>query len=107
MTGNELIKLLMSSDVAIGEALVILKNRQTYDEQRDETTRHENDRGFRPCHARMGTSMAQFFERNGYLSAKQANWWRVRGKEGSRIAIYHRQLLQDGIFKRVRSEVHQ
>lgn len=93
MTGNELIQQLRNDDAFLGKCLVILKNRQTVTEQRFQKTIEDNDRGFRPCHAKMGVSMAQQFERKGALSTKQANWWRVRGKEGIRIAVYWRQLL--------------
>jgi hypothetical protein len=94
LTGNDIIRLLETNDKAIARALLVLKDRQTADEQRSESTRHLNGRGFRPCHARMGVSMAKFFERNGYLSPKQIAYWRKRGKEGMRIAIYWRQLLE-------------
>jgi hypothetical protein len=43
----------------------------------------------------MGTSMAKFYQRNGYLTAKQIAYWRARGKQGMRIAIYWRQLLDE------------
>ena len=94
LTGTDIVNLLRSNDKAIARALLVLKARQTEDEQRSETTRHQNGRGFRPCHARMGVSMAKFYERNGYLSPKQLAYWRKEGKEGMRIAIYWRQLLE-------------
>jgi hypothetical protein len=93
LTGTEIVTLLRTNDKAIARALVVLKDLQTADEQSSETTRHLNGKGFRPCHARMGVSMAKFYERNGYLSPKQIAYWRKEGKEGMRIAIYWRQLL--------------
>jgi hypothetical protein len=88
--------LLASNDRAVGRALIVLRNRQTDDEQRSETTKYHNGRGFRPCHARMGTSMANFFERRQYLTEKQVNYWRARMRDGkSRIEIYARQLLEE------------
>lgn len=99
LTGNEIIKLLETNDKAIARALVVLKNRQTTDEQIVKDSKYRNGRGFRPCHAAIGTSMAEFYERNGYLSAKQIAYWRKRGKEGMRIAIYWRQLLQEAYKK--------
>lgn len=57
-------------------------------------------RGFRPCHARMGSSMAEFYNRNGYLSPKQIAYWRVPMKKGGmRIAIYWKQLLAEAHAK--------
>ena len=93
LTGTEIVTLLRTNDKAIARALVVLKDLQTADEQSSETTRHLNGKGFRPCHAKMGVSMAKFYERNGYLSPKQIAYWRKEGKEGMRIAIYWRQLL--------------
>lgn len=93
LTGSDIVALLRKNDKAIGRALIVLKDLQTADEQASETTRHQNGKGFRPCHARMGVSMAKFYERNGYLSPKQIAYWRKEGKEGMRIAIYWRQLL--------------
>ena len=99
LTGSDIVALLRNNDKAIARALIVLKNRQTEDEQASETTRHLNGRGFRPCHARMGVSMAKFYERNGYLSPKQLAYWRKEGKEGMRIAIYWRQLLEAAKLK--------
>lgn len=93
LTGTDIVKLLETNDKAVARALVVLYERQTEDEKAGENTRHHNNRGFRPCHARMGTSMAKFYLRNGYLSPKQVAYWRKQGKEGMRISIYWRQLL--------------
>ena len=65
LTAEAIVNLLATNDRAVGRALVVLRNRQTADEQISESTKHHNNRGFRPCHARMGTSMANFFERAG------------------------------------------
>ena len=87
--------LLLTNDVAVARALVALNARQTADERVTEATRHLNGRGFRPCHARMGTSMAQFYLRTGRLSEKQIAYWRKPMKDGKcRIEIYARQLLE-------------
>lgn len=95
MTKQDIINLLASNDKAVARALVALTARQTADEQVAETTKYQNGRGFRPCHARMGTSMAEFFTRNGYLSPKQVAYWRKPQKDGKpRIAIYAGQLLE-------------
>lgn len=92
---EEIVALLETNDRAIGRALVRLNERQTTDEQSDEITKHRNGAGFRPCHARMGTSMANFFEKRGYLTAKQAAYWRKKDKTGAmRIGIYAGQLIK-------------
>lgn len=88
--------LLATNDRAVGRALIVLRNRQTADERSSEQTKHLNGRGFRPCHARMGTSMADFFERRGYLTERQVKYWRTEMRDGkSRIEIYARQLLEE------------
>lgn len=95
MTKNDIINLLATNDKAVARALVALTARQTADEKISEETKYNNGRGFRPCHARMGTSMAEFFTRNGYLSPKQVAYWRSPQKDGKpRIAIYANQLLE-------------
>ena len=64
-------------------------------EIKSEETINRNGMGFRPCHARMGTSMATFAEKNGFLSGKQVAYWRKRDKSGNmRIGIYWRQLME-------------
>jgi len=94
-TREAIIALLDTNDQAVGRALVQLAARQTADERSEETTKHNNGRGFKPCHARMGTSMADFFTRNGYLSPKQVAYWRRREATGNtRIGCYARQLLE-------------
>jgi hypothetical protein len=94
LTKSHIVDLLRTNDRAVARALVVLTERQTRDERASETTRHLNGEGFRPCHARMGTSMANFFKRNGYLSPKQIAYWRAKDKTGKmRIEIYAGQLL--------------
>ena len=94
-TREAIIALLDTNDKAVGRALVQLAARQTADERTEEVTKHNNGRGFKPCHARMGTSMADFFTRNGYLSPKQVAYWRkVKGTGNTRIGCYWRQLLE-------------
>lgn len=94
LTGTDIVNLLRSNDKAVCRALVVLKNRQTTDEQIQKDTKYRNGMGFRPAHARMGTSMAEFYEKHGYLSEKQIAYWRKEGKQGMRISIYWRQLLE-------------
>lgn len=106
MQKDQIFALLRTNDRAVARALVVLFNRQTNDEQRIEATKVDNMRGFRPCHARVGTSMAKFFLRNGYLTPKQIAYWRVGMKNAEmRIAIYHRQLIEAAAEKAARKEV--
>ncbi len=100
VTKESIQKLLATNDKAVARALVLLNRRQTSDEQASEDTKYLNGRGFRPAHARMGTSMAKFFERTGYLTEKQVAYWRKTDRKGNaRIGIYWRQLLEEAIAK--------
>lgn len=95
VTKSEVINLLRTNDKAIARALMVLADRQTADEQVSESTKYHNNRGFRPCHARMGTSMAKFYKVRGYLSQKQVAYWRAPMKTGQmRIEIYAGQLVE-------------
>lgn len=106
VTKESIVKLLETRDLAVAKALVVLNERQTEDEQRQEDTKYLNGKGFRPCHARMGTSMAKFFLQHEYLSPKQIAYWRKRMKCGNmRIGIYAGQLLEIAKAKTQAKEV--
>lgn len=101
-----IIKLLAENDKAVCRALVVLNQHQTADEQATEDTRHRNGMGFKPCHARMGTSMAKFYEARGYLSPKQIAYWRKTDKRGNmRIGIYWKQLMRAAEAKAKKSAI--
>jgi hypothetical protein len=94
VTKAEIVAMLKTNDKAVARALVALNARQTADERSQETVKYDNGQGFRPCHARMGTSMANFFTRFGYLSPKQVAYWRKLDRTGKmRVEIYAGQLL--------------
>ena len=100
LTKEKVLQLLRDDKRAVARALVVLHHRQTHDEQAQEGTRYLNGRGFRPCHARMGSSMAKQFLQRGSLSDKQINYWRVPDKTGAmRIGIYWAQLLEEAELK--------
>lgn len=101
LTADMIREKLLTDDRWLARALVALNERQTWDERRDETTRYHNEQGFRPMHAKRGTSMAQFYLNRGYLTPKQLAWWRARTESGkSRIEIYANQLLKVAAAKR-------
>lgn len=100
LTKESIVQLLKTDKRAVARALVVLHNRQTNDEQAQEGTRYLNGRGFRPCHARMGSSMAKQFSKLGFLSEKQINYWRATDRAGNmRIGIYWSQLLEEAELK--------
>lgn len=95
LTKDQITGLLETNDRAIGRALLVLLSNQTLDEQIGETVKYHNGKGFRPCHGRVGTSMANFFQQRGFLTEKQIAYWRRPDKNGTmRIAIYWRQLAE-------------
>ena len=95
---------LLTDDRWLARALVALNDRQTTDEQRDEVTRYHNEQGFRPMHAKRGTSMARFYQQRGFLTPKQIAWWRGRTDSGkTRIEIYANQLIKVAEAKKAKA----
>ncbi len=95
LTKESITELLRTSDKAVGRALLVLNANQTEDEKASGVTKHHNGRGFAPYHAEIGTSMANYFQRNGFLTAGQLAFWRgSTGRGAMRIAMYHRQLIE-------------
>ena len=94
LTKENIIKLLEENDKAVLRALIVINQNQTSTEQSLHLTSEANNRGFRPCHARMGTSMANFATKFGKLSDKQIQYWRAKDRAGNmRIGIYWKQLI--------------
>lgn len=90
-----IIQLLQTNDKAIARALVVLNERQTATERSAESTINDNGVGFTPADARMGTSMAQFYAKRGYLTEKQLAYWKKPNVRGVwRICKYAGQLLE-------------
>ena len=104
-TKQEIVDLLVRNPKAVARALVVLNERQTSTEQSAESTISHNGIGFTPADARMGTSMAQFYTKRGYLSDKQVAYWlkpNVRGVP--RICKYAGQLLEISLQKKALTE---
>jgi hypothetical protein len=91
---EQITKSLETNDLAVLKAILTVDRNQTQDEQADENTRYRNGMGWRPAHARMGSSLAKFFKERGYLTTNQIEYFKKRGKEGMRIALYWRQLME-------------
>ncbi len=95
MNKQEIIALLQSNDRAIARAVFVLNERQTADEQSSESTRVNNGRGFTQADAKMGTSMASYYARKGYLTEKQIAYWKKPNARGVwRICKYAGQLVE-------------
>lgn len=103
---EDIINLLSCNDRAICRALVVLKNRQTADEIQSQHTSHDNGRGFTGFDGMIGTSMAQFYEKTGFLTPKQLAYWKKPMKNGvPRIGKYWKQLIEEACAKAERKEV--
>ena len=95
VTKEQIVKLLVENDRAVGRALIVLNERQTLDEQRAEQTRNLNGEGFVPCDAFMGTRMAEYYAKFNKLSEKQLAYWRKPNAKGvPRICKYAGQLVK-------------
>jgi hypothetical protein len=102
LTKDSIIQMLISNNKAVGRALIVLNDRQTSDEQYNQSTNRNNGRGFTPADARMGTSMANFFTKFNRLSDKQLAYWRKPNVRGvPRIAKYAGQLLEIAQMKQI------
>lgn len=100
-----IVKLLSENDKAVAHALVVLLKNQTATEVQSESTINRNGQGFRPCHARLGTSMAEFYLNRNFLSPKQVAYWRKPMACGNmRIAVYWRQLAEAAAAKAAAKE---
>ena len=95
LRGRDIVQMLRENDKAVGRALLFLYSQQTADEQAVKDSKWLNRRGFRPQDAKAGSTAAEFFEKNGYLTEDMLAYWRGRTKEGMRIAIYWKQLLRE------------
>ena len=94
-TKEYIINLLEKNDKAVGRALMVLLNNQTFDEQQAKDVKYQNGKGFAAPDAFIGTSMAiQAKARGGLLSPKQVSYWRKKNKTGAmRIGKYWKQLV--------------
>jgi hypothetical protein len=94
VTKEVIVSLLETNDRAIGRALLVLLSNQTATEVALETTNVNNGKGFTGFEGKIGTSMAKFYQKHGYLSPKQIAYWRKRDRRGHmRIGKYWKQLL--------------
>lgn len=93
LTRKQLKEKLLTESNVLGKALVAIHAHQTEDERKILKTIHKNNYGFRPCHAKIGGGMAQYFLKHDHLSEKQFFFWTAkRGNRKPRILIYFNQL---------------
>lgn len=93
LTRERIESILERDDKAVCRALLVLRNNQEGAPLKN-GVKHENNKGFRPCHSKIGTSMADAYERNGFLTEEQINYWRQKNAKGNmKIAMYWRQLV--------------
>lgn len=93
---ENIIALLQTNDKAVARALLVLTNRQSYDEIQSKDTKHHNGIGFTPADARMGVSMGLLVRNGVSLSPRQIAYWRTPNTKGvPRICKYWKQLLDE------------
>lgn len=81
--------------ILVGTALTRILSNQTADEQVAEMTKYYNGTGFTGSDGKIGTSMAKFFLRRGFLTPRQVAYWMRPAKNGKpKILKYRRQLLE-------------
>lgn len=85
---------------AVGRAIVALDNEQTESERQTKEVLRNNQKGFTPADAYMGTSMAAWYTENKFLSKKQLEYWRKPNAQGiPRICKYWKQLQKIAMEK--------
>ena len=70
-TVEEIRELLKESDKAVARAILAIYNRQTEDEQSIKETTEHNGIGYNGVDANFMSSLAQFYQTKGFLSAGQ------------------------------------
>ena len=75
-TIEELRELLKESDKAVARAILAIYNRQTEDEQTIKETTDHNGIGYNGVDANFMSSLAQFYQSKGFLSAGQLKYGR-------------------------------
>lgn len=88
----------------VGTALLRLLENQTEDEVFSEETRELNGVGFSGVDGEIGTSMAKFYAKRGFLTPKQvAYWMKPYGKSRRpKILKYRKQLAEFAARKQER-----
>lgn len=89
-------QLLLSNPRAIERALLVLLDRQTFDEQQAGDTKYNNGIGFTGADAEFMTSLAVRVRRGATLTPRQlACMQKTNAKGYCRLAKYHRQLTEE------------
>lgn len=100
LTKDAIIQLLATNDHAIARALIVLSEQQTAVELTTHSSVHQNNRGFKQCHAFIGPEMSKNIQKFQRITVGQANYWRQLDSRGHmRIAAYAGQLLKLAIAK--------
>ena len=77
-TIEEIKALLAESDKAVARAILAIYNRQTEDEQTIKETTDHNGIGYNGVDANFMSSLAQFYQSKGFLSAGQLKYGRKK-----------------------------
>lgn len=88
----------------VGRALVVLLNRQTFDEQQSAHTTHTNNRGFSQSDAKSGTLCAKYYLKHNKLEDWMIGNWVKPWRGSPRIAKYWLQLDEAARAKAAKGE---
>jgi hypothetical protein len=83
--------------------LLMLLDRQTEDEQKNDTTRESNAMGFAGVDGYIGTSMAKRVKARGFITENEYNFWMRDSRGAPKIAKYWKQ-VNDEIEKKKASQ---
>ena len=85
---NDIVRLIKTNDRAVDRAMVAIYRRQTADEKRSSTTRHDNARGFSSADAGKGSYYARWVLNGNRLTGQHL-------RQARKMAIkYRRQLTE-------------
>lgn len=105
LTKEQLKERLLTDDKALIAALVALNNCQTAEELASGHTISKNGMGFRAFDSKVGSGMVKFYQKAGFLTPKQLEYWKKKDKRGKeRIVCYLNQLHTLHLKKRQEME---
>jgi hypothetical protein len=93
LTREQLKYRLLTDDKALIAALVALNGCQTAEEVASGRTIDRNGMGFRSFDSKVGSGMVKFYQKTGFLTPKQIEYWKKKDSRGKeRIICYLNQL---------------
>ena len=105
LTKEQLKQRLLTDDKALIAAIIALNNCQTAEELASGHTISKNGMGFRAFDSKVGSGMVKFYQKAGFLTSKQLEYWKKKDSRGKeRIVCYLNQLHTLHLKKRQEME---